>query len=333
MKIIIGTPIFAIPKPWLYFQVSSVMVNAYDILTKNIHVRHRDRTLHEIIQCDINVELWIDSGGYQFLRHGIKPSLEKIAEVYNNFQDASFYLTLDYPPSPTDDYDTTRKKLEHSYENFVKLRKLLDSEVSERLIPVLHYCRYRDLLTYFLKKYLDYNVPVLAVGALVPYVLILRGVRGNSRREALLFLAQLREELRDRKVKLHVLGLGSPVIVPTLEVIGVDSTDSSTWRVKAAYGKVVLPGGGEVHVTSRVVNFGKRKATQSDLELLYNFLRSRGFPLIDRFECIFTSFEYRALVNCFVILHSREPPRSRVFSKLFNEIAELVRRESLAEVR
>lgn len=324
MKIVIGTPIFAVPKPWLYFQVDGVMVNAYDVLTKNVHVRYRGRTLHEVIQCDISIELWVDSGGYQFLRHGVNPNLEKIAEIYNTFQDAHYYLTLDYPPSPTDDYNTTKRKLEQSYENFVKLSKLLEPDVRERLIPVLHYCRYRDLLQSFLKRYIDHGVPVLAVGALVPYILILRGVKGNSRREALLFLAELREELSDRKIRLHVLGLGSPVITPVLELIGVDSTDSSTWRVKAAYGKVVLPGGGEVHVTSRVVNFGKRKATQEDLQLLYKFLVERGFPLADRFSSIFSSFEYRALVNCFVILRSRERPRSRVFSKLFDEIAKVL---------
>ncbi len=324
MRIIIGSPVLAVPRPWLYFHVEAVIVNAYEVLTKNIHLRHRCKTLHEVLQCDMGIELWLDSGGYQFLRHNIEPRIEKIAEVYNTFQDVKYYLSLDYPPSPLDDYDTARRKLERSFENFVKLRKLLDPEISDRLIPVLHYCRYRDLLFSFLHRYLDHEVPVLAVGALVPYILILRGVKGNSRREALIFLAQLRDILRDSGTKLHVLGLGSPVIVPILEIMGVDSTDSSTWRIKAAYGKVVLPGGGEVHVTSRNVNFGRRKATSGDIDLLYRFLRAKSFPLIDRFSEIYSNFEYRALVNCFVILHSRELPRSRTFLRLFNEISSIV---------
>lgn len=119
-------------------------------------------------------------------------------------------------------------------------------------------------------------------------------------------IAETRRVYRGR---LHVLGLGSPSVTPILAKIGVDSTDSATWRLKAAYGKVVLPGGGERHVTNRVVNFGRAKATLEDLHTLYTFLKNTGFPALDDFyQRLSTSFEYRALVNAWVVLHSREPP-------------------------
>ncbi len=315
MKIILGTPIFAIPKPWHYFKVPAIMVNAYDILEKKVLSRGF-QSLHEVLECDISYELWIDSGGFQFLRHGIEPSLDKILKVYTYFEDAKYVLNLDFPPSPQDDENTLRKKLEKSFQNYEKLVKV----VRERAVPVIHYHDRLDIVNIYLKRYLDYNPDIIAVGALVPYILILRGVKGNSRLRALMFLKRLVEEL-PKNCKVHVLGLGSPIVTAILERIGVHSTDSSTWRVKAAYGKLILPGGGEVHVTNRNINFGKRKATERDLSIIKEFLIKTGFPLVDSFERVFTSFEYRALVNAYIVIHSREPPRCPSFRKIFEQIA------------
>lgn len=316
MKVILGTPVFAVPKPWHYFEVPAIMVNAYDMLTKNVLARG-ETTIHELLQCDIKYEIWIDSGGYQFLRHGIEPPLEKIVQIYRRFGEARYFLNVDYPPSPQDDENLLRKKLEKSYRNYVKLLK----EVEGCVVPVLHYHYREDIVLEYLKKYLEHSPEIIAVGALVPYVLILRGVKGNSRLRALSFLKRLVDEVGG-KVKIHVLGLGSPIIIPILEAIGVSSTDSSTWRVKAAYGKIVLPGGGEIHVTNRRVNFGKRKATESDLAEVRSFLVSHGFPLVDRFDLIYSSFEYRALVNAFIVVHSRVPPRSSAFRKIWKLVCE-----------
>ncbi|MEM1804186.1 MAG: hypothetical protein QXR80_06790, partial [Desulfurococcaceae archaeon] len=97
------------------------------------------------------------------------------------------------------------------------------------------------------------------------------------------------------------------------------STDSATWRLKAAYGKVILPGGGERHVTSRAVSFGKAKPKDGELEELYRFLKETGFPALDGFyEKIRTSFEYRALVNAWVVVKSwTQTPKAPAFKKLY----------------
>jgi len=113
-------------------------------------------------------------------------------------------------------------------------------------------------------------------------------------------------------------------VTPILAAVGVDSTDSATWRLKAAYGKVLLPGEGERHVTDRRVNFGKAKPKDGELEELHNLLNARGFPLLeDFFERIRTSFEYRALVNAFVVIHSTQhAPRPPTFRKLHALVAQ-----------
>ncbi len=319
MKVILGSPANGVPRPWHHYDVDGIMINAYELYMKNLHRKYS--TAHEIVQADASFNIWIDSGGYQFLRHNMTPNIDKICQVYSTFEDAEHCLNLDYPPSPTDTDREAEKKMLMSFRNFIYLR----SKLGDRVIPVLHYHHNEELVFKFLKTYVDYSCSIIAVGALVPYVLIVRGAKGNTREKAMRFLLKLREFSRDYKFKIHVLGLGSPVVVPILELVGVHSTDSSTWRVKAAYGKVVLPGGGEVHVTQRKINFGKRKATERDIEELKRFLSSTGFPLIHRFESIYTSFEYRALVNAYVIMRSREKPRSRTFERIYNNLIRIIK--------
>ncbi|NPB01250.1 MAG: hypothetical protein GXO10_07735 [Crenarchaeota archaeon] len=319
MNVLLGSPANGVPRPWHHYEVDGIMINAFELYTKNLHRKYL--TAHEIVQADVSFRIWIDSGGYQFLRHNMTPSIEKICQVYSTFEDAEFYLNLDYPPSPTDSEHEAEKKMALSLRNFIYLR----SKLGDRVIPVLHYYHKEELVMNFLKKYVDYSCNIIAVGALVPYVLIVRGAKGNTREKAMMFLLKLKDIARDHGFRIHVLGLGSPVVIPILELVGVDSTDSSTWRVKAAYGKVVLPGGGEVHVTNRKINFGKRKATEKDIEELKKFLTCTGFPLLHRFESIYTSFEYRALVNAYVIMKSRIRPRSKIFDKIYNMLTKIIK--------
>ncbi len=307
MKIILGTPINSRPKPWLYFKINSLMVNAFDILKNRRYLNNS--SLRMILNFDN--EIWIDSGGYQFLKHGIEPKIEDIERIYEKYWDARFYLNLDYPPSPSDDEYTLKIKLRKSLENYDRLFKKF-----ENTIPIIHFHHKIDIIMNFLKKYLNYNFEILAVGALVPYVLMTKGVPSGSRRLAINFLKELRSIF---KGKIHVLGLGSPIVTAILKAIGIDSTDSSTWRVKAAYGKIVSPGGGEVHVTDRNINFGKKKASIQDINRIYNFLRETNFPLIGDFWKICTDFEYRALVNAWIVIHSEELPRCRSFLKIYRE--------------
>ncbi|AFA40756.1 hypothetical protein Pogu_2729 [Pyrobaculum oguniense TE7] len=297
MKIVLGSPLNAIPKPWLYFDVPAVMVNALEI-------RGDPRA---VLQYE--GELWIDSGGYQILKKGLSVDLEKIAEIYRRV-DAQLYLSLDVPPSPQDPPDVAEKKFEKSYSNWEKLRKM----VGDSVIPVLHVYKDVGLFRRYLARYLD--APALAIGAAVPYVLITKGAPKGSRGLALKLIAEVRAQY---KGPIHILGMGSPSVTPILAVMRIDSTDSATWRLKAAYGKVVLPGGGERHVTSRSVNFGRAKPKDGELEELYNFLQATGFPVLDDFYSrIKISFEYRALVNAWVVLKSwAEPPRPKSFKTLY----------------
>lgn len=295
----LGTPLNASPKPWHYFPVPALMINA-------LEVRGDPR---EVLGYE--GELWIDSGGYQILRKGVQVDVDKIIEVYREV-DAQAYLALDVPPSPTDDPHAAEKKMEKTYKNWEKMRRALGDSV----VPVLHVTPQPDLFYKYLEKYAD--SPALAIGGAVPYVLVTRGVPRGSRAYALRLIKEARKRYRGH---LHVLGLGSPSVTPLLEALGVDSTDTATWRVKAAYGKVILPGGGERHVTRRAINFGKAKPKNGELEELYQYLKETGFPHLQDFHTrIQTSFEYRALVNAWVVLHPTRHPRPRAFYQIYQHV-------------
>lgn len=205
-----------------------------------------------------------------------------------------------------------------SLENYAELSsKLPDLNI----VPVIHFYREPDISMAMLRKVLDYGPRIIAIGALVPYVLMTRNVPRNSRRKAMEFILAVRE----LHPKVHVLGLGSPIITPILRLLGLHSTDTATWRLKAVYGKVMMPGGGgERHVTDRGIKFGKREATLDDVKELYEFLKATNFPLIDDFWIKLDNFEYRALVNAWVIAMSDRPPRHGIFKSMYGELSKLL---------
>ena len=316
MKILLGTPIRASPRPWLEFLGIldvPVMVSAYELV--KVRPMNRDSPLHTMLQH--SGEIWVDSGGYQFLSRGVLIEVDEVARVYSEFWDASTYLSIDYPPSPTDDPHDAEAKFRRSLANYVKLGKLMEREGIE-VTPIIHYYRDEGIVNRYLKAIIDLNPHMIAIGGLVPYILVVRNVPKGSRFRALSFIQRVVNEYGGI---VHVLGLGSPSITPILELLGVHSTDTSTWRVKAAYGKVLLPGGGERHVTGREVNFGKRIIDDEEVKYLGDFLRETKFPYLDKYpEYMRTSFEYRALINAWVVLLSRGEPRAGVFKKIYRSI-------------
>ena len=301
--ILLGTPTTSPPHPWTEFQVDGLMVNALQF--QRCRLQPREALSFE------GRYLFMDSGGFQILRKRLPVSVDSIARVYTLCA-ADAYLSLDYPPSPLDEPGEAEKKYEASFRNWLMLRRL----VGDHVIPVLHVYRDEKLFIKYLDKYLDYNPPMLAIGGAVPYVLVTRGVPKGSRLLAMKLIALARAEFGGW---LHVLGLGSPSVTPILAILGVDSTDTSTWRVKAAYGKVILPGGGERHVTGRSVRFGRRRIEQHELAELDEFLRATGFRW--NLYTLLHSFEGRALINAWVVTRSRAMPRSPIFRKMMEDVA------------
>ncbi len=323
-KLVLGTPVTGVPRPWLFIRVPGIMVNAYELMRRGID-KLRGRGLRRLLGIDgmDNVELWIDSGGYQFLRRGLDPGVEKIAKLYREV-DADYYVSLDYPPSPRDDPETRAAKIAKTLRSYMELRSAV-RELAEdgRLVPVLHLAVDRTLRMQ-LECY-ESTATTAAVGGLVPYFMQLAG--RWSRLKAVTFLVLVRKLWHGR---LHALGLASSAIIPLLRLIGIDSGDTQTWRHKAAYGKIVVPGIGERHVSSRDVGFGPTSLSEAEKKIVEALAdevsRVYGFKLD-----LHGSFEARALFNAWVLLtvssngYEKYVGPSPAFRKLYAMVGEFMK--------
>lgn len=235
---------------------------------------------------------WVDSGGYQFMMRGLRLDVRRVLEVYKGIE-ARYYMTLDQPPRDLDG----REAMERNVALFEELYERFDLEGA--LVPVIHFYYPVELMVEAAERYARYS-RVVAYGGIIPPLLR----RTRFRFPSLAGIALLRKVW---KGVIHVLGAGSPIMLYLASVAGGDSADTSTWRVKAAYGHVLIPGKGERSV-GRSRTWATPRATDEELSLLGEFLRRTGFPLMDSFRDLISSFEGRAVINAWVV--SKIDPKS-----------------------
>lgn len=198
------------PEPWRFLWLD-VMVNSMDIVAGRRGVRRPE-----------GVVVWVDSGGYQLLCGSAKSvGVREVAE-------AQALLRPDYAVMP-DDPNSPPRSLER-YEEYLEVV----GEVGLRatLVPVVHttwspghVCRLLDM----------YSPSVVAVGGVADS--LARPLRLSSARKLLRRAYALREVL-PTGVKLHVLGVGGPSLLPALWALGVSSLDTANWIHDARYGVV-----------------------------------------------------------------------------------------------
>jgi 7-cyano-7-deazaguanine tRNA-ribosyltransferase len=324
-KLILGTPLNAVPRPWERIRFPGVMVNAYEILTNSRRRSEvRGRGLRKLLGIGDDVELWIDSGGYQFLRRGIRPNPEKIIRLYKEV-DADYYVSLDYPPGPRDPPETRARKIAKTVSTFIEFRSALRNHVHEgRLVPVFHLATGHGLEIQ-LREY-EPTAVTAAVGGLIPHIMQRSGK--GSRLKAVLFMTLVRRLWSGR---LHALGLASAAMIPLLKAIGIDSGDTQTWRHKAAYGKIVIPGIGERHVSGRKVRFGPAVLrNEEELQLFRKYIAQAESEIGPDAVNVSSSFESRALFNAWILKTVSENNHgyngaSKAFANLYKTIEVLAK--------
>lgn len=283
----LGIPLKAKPQPWKFFKVPALMVNAYEIM-KSEKLRHdimKSGDLHSFL--DFDGVIFLDSGGFQAMALEITIDLKSLVEIYKTAK-ADYYFSLDYPSLTI---INSKKKIKWTIENYERLKKEI-----EDVIPIVHPDLSRAIFEY--EAYRKHNPKYVAVGGLVPLMRSSKGIL-NGRKHAIDLIAEIRIK---HNGFLHVMGLGSPTVVPILDVLRCFSTDSATWRIKAAHGKIMLPNSGERYISKRGAKFGI--VTLSDEEKC----------LIDRLKCpvlkefgwegLEKSFRARALFNAWITLHA-----------------------------
>ncbi|MEM2741307.1 MAG: hypothetical protein QXD95_04080 [Nitrososphaeria archaeon] len=284
MLVALGTPLKARPRPWEYFKVPALMVNAYEIIkNENLRREIQVKGLHDYLNYDGTI--FLDSGGYQAMKKGINIKVKDLIKVYESAK-ADFYFSLDFPSYAIGE---CKGKIAKTIANYEKIRKVV-----ENVIPIVHPNINRALMEF--EAYSKHSPQYMAIGGLVPLMLTTKGLL-NGRKTAIDLIAEIRRLYRGR---LHVMGLGAPTVLPIVKTLNCDSTDSASWRLKAAHGKIMLPNGGERYISYKGAKFGVVPLSINEV----NFIEKLKPPIFKEYawEDLQNSFEVRALFNAWITL-------------------------------
>ncbi|AJC72672.1 hypothetical protein X802_02830 [Thermococcus guaymasensis DSM 11113] len=299
------------PKPWDYFRVEGVMLNAYDILTKPyIDKKIREKKVHNYLGFDGYVT--IDSGGFLFMKHNKVPvSPEQLVELYEKWK-PNFAVSLDHPIFPSLPENIIKKRQIWSLNNIKTMVELKKSD-NPVFIPVIHGYSRKSLEWYIKELERIGEFDIYGLGSLVPLVKGIKGVNGRFYK-AIDLIKLVKELVPDRKI--HVFGIGGSLTMHLMFLLGVNSIDSSSWRFKAAYGAIQLPGKGDRYIT------GKAQPKYRDLsEEDLAELRKCECPACTSHgvEGLRSSFKLRAIHNAWVYQKEVEIARQKIEEGTYQE--------------
>jgi queuine/archaeosine tRNA-ribosyltransferase len=228
--------------------------------------------------------LFLDNGAFSIFKNNFNNKKQKIKIDLNNIIDIQeifnpkFTVPFDYPFQP----DMTIKEMEDNWEESKKNIVYWRECTNLNLVPALHGWNKKSLdknINFLQKKDFDY----VALGSTFILKDNFKGFFGDRQPnknvyEAFLFLSSLAKKI---DMDLHVFGLGSsPLSYHIAAFCEIKSSDSSGYRRKAAYGKIILPQTGERYAGNGSANFGVN--------------RNKGL----NFDNIFTEDEKDKLANC-----------------------------------
>ncbi len=282
MKLVFGHPAPQVIPLWEYFPVRAIMLNAFH-LTKVLPKVKEAGGVRKLFVIPDEVEIWLDSGGYQYLQRGISISVDEVIKIYN-VSKPDFCMMLDKPIAPSDPLVT--HKVRENARTFRYMKSLVNCELFAILHPVENIEEYISM----------YDSHRYALGGLIPHIMH----RRSNRKVGIKFMEMTRKLV---KGYLHAMGLGSATMIPIVKELMYESTDTQTWRHKAAYGKIILPGRGERHITNREIKFGGKKINEEEVKeleyLLEDFSAETG--LIITFEDLKRDFSKRAIFNAWIL--------------------------------
>lgn len=319
----LSQPIGGTPKPWRYFKIDGLLVNAYEILSgAGINRRVREKKIGKYLGFDGPVMM--DSGGYLFLKKntiGVSP--EHLMWLYEETK-PNVAVVLDHPiDSNLSAYQISKRK-KTTLDNTRRMVNVRYSKNPE-LVPVIHGLTPGSIGNYIKRLNEIAEFRLFGVGSLVQSVFNVKGVSGMT--NALRIVLESRRRLSNEW--LHVFGVGSVVTMCLMFLAGVDSVDSSAWRTKAAFGAIQLPGIGDRYITGKaglLTNKVYKGLSQHDQRLLDDcgcpICATEGLTLLKK------SFTARALHNAWVFQQEIEAIRKMKKTGEFVEYAKKIIIES-----
>ncbi len=236
--------------PWAITNTSALLINAFDLLANTRtagltkEIRNHPNKLHGFI--DFDGPIILDSGAFNFIQNPqISITPEKVLEIGLELQpDISVVLDHPFPPKASIEEILSRG---HNTQRNSKIMydKLFEYSTQNtignfQLMPVIHghdsFTIERSLND--IRKIWGEIPPFVGIGSLAPLA------QSGNKRTAIDVLITVRRLLPD--THLHCFSLGSALLMLFAFYCGIDSVDSQTWIMSAAFKQAQMPG---FHIT------------------------------------------------------------------------------------
>jgi len=203
-------------------------------------------------------KLLTDSGAYTAARKGIILDPYEVIEIQEKLG-SDVVMPLDYPFMPGMSFKEMEKRWRMTIENTQLWVDTLSKKID--VMPVVHAIGRKNLVkTVNTFSRIAGNSEYLAIGTLVDKTFELKGFLGDRQltKDIVNLIVFAIKTIREYGYKVHLTGFGSsPAMLHLAIYLGVDSTDSSGFRRRAAYGKILIPGvTGERYVGRGDAKFG-----------------------------------------------------------------------------
>lgn len=293
-------------------QCPGVMVNAFQLISRRqVRASAIDWGIGKVIEFE--GPIFLDSGGFLFQRDGrTRCNVDDLLELYEKLA-PTLGAVLDVPLNPK---VSRRNNLRRWYKTLENTRSMFAAKRGFELVPVFHAHHLSSVRRRAAQ--LEELIPhprVVAIGSLVPLLKashIGNRFSGGSVHEPPThrrwrFIAKLCLSLRrlfPRSV-LHAFGVGSLSTMYLLFLLGIDSVDSVSWRLKAGYGAIQLPGVSDrFFAASLNSQRSRRLLNRRELTALASCCcpSCKNLSSPKRVARLMTSFSARAIHNAWLFL-------------------------------
>lgn len=216
-------------------------------------------------------ELFLDNGAYTANMQDIELDMERIIDIQETLE-PSKTIPFDYPFKNGMSVSIMEKRWKKTAKNIRYWQSV--TTLNGKLVPALHAWNKESLKKNlkWLQKYGDSDY--VAVGSVVSPEFenntAFFGDRTPNKSLIDMLALSVESVKENTDFKIHMMGLGSsPLSLHFGYYLGIESTDSSGYRRKAAYGQIVLPGTGERYIGNETATFGGGvPLNRKDLKLL-----------------------------------------------------------------
>ena len=203
--------------------------------------------------------LFLDNGAYTARMKGIELVRERVIDIQEKLK-PELTIPLDFPFTPGDSINRMKELWKKTSDNIIFWQN--SSSLKEKLVPTLHSWSASSLQNNLKWLVKNANSDMISVGSLVDYSFSeFNGFFGDRqpRIELIELLARSVSIMqKNSDFNIHLLGMGSsPLTLNLVYYLGFRSTDSAGTRRKAAHGKVIFPGMGELYCGYGTASFGR----------------------------------------------------------------------------